>query len=181
VADAPDLRVSDQERERAAEEIRQAFAAGRLDEDELNQRLTAAYAAKTTGELQALRADLPKLPATRAETSAALSARRGELARGLIQQSGAGLVPFGVCTVIWLASGATGFFWPVFVLLVAIMPLLRNGWRLYGPSPELDRVERHLTRHQARDELREHWRAEGYRQAGPYGRHRGRRRRDRRL
>jgi hypothetical protein len=145
VADAPDLRASDQERERAAEEIRQHFAAGRLDEDELNERLSAAYTAKTGAELETLRADLPKLPATRAESKAELAERRGELSRRLIQQSGAGLVPFGICTVIWLASGATGFFWPVFVALVAVLPLLRNGWRLYGPAPELDRVERHLS------------------------------------
>jgi DUF1707 SHOCT-like domain len=27
---------------------------------------------------------------------------------------------------------------------------LRNGWRLYGPAPELERVERELARHSRR-------------------------------
>ena len=27
-----------------------------------------------------------------------------------------------------------------------MIPLLRNGWRLYGPAPELDRVEEELAR-----------------------------------
>jgi hypothetical protein len=27
-----------------------------------------------------------------------------------------------------------------------LIPLVRNGWDLYGPSPELDRVERDLAR-----------------------------------
>ena len=49
-----------------------------------------------------------------------------------------------LCTGIWAASGASGQFWPVWVLLVVLIPLLRNSWRLYGPAPELDRVEREL-------------------------------------
>ena len=59
-----------------AEEIREHFAAGRLDEDELNERLSAAYAAKTNGELAALRADLPGLPATRRSEAEAGAAPR---------------------------------------------------------------------------------------------------------
>jgi hypothetical protein len=146
MSDPSDLRASDQDRESTAAEIREHFAAGRLDDDELSTRLGAAYAARTTGELQAVRADLPKLPATRAAQQAELAERRGELSRRLLQQTGAGMVPFVICTVVWLASGATGAFWPVWVALVAVLPLLRNGWHLYGPAPELDRVERHLQR-----------------------------------
>src|SRR5204863_6418162 len=52
---------------------------------------------------------------------------------------------FLVCTAIWLTSGANGQFWPIWVALVAVIPLVRNGWRLYGPAPELDRVEEELT------------------------------------
>src|SRR5207244_162233 len=47
VTEPTDLRVSDQERERAAAEIREHFAAGRLDADELAERLERAYAART--------------------------------------------------------------------------------------------------------------------------------------
>ena len=139
-----DLRVSDQERERAAAEIREHFAAGRLDADELAERLERAYAARTERELRDLRADLPRLPATAVARRAELATRRAALSRELVQQSGAALVPFFVCTVVWFVSGAHGDFWPGWVLLFALIPLLRNGWRLYGPAPELDRVERNL-------------------------------------
>ena len=66
--------------------------------------------------------------------------------RELMQQTGGALVPFLVCTGLWFASGASGSFWPAWVALVALIPLVRNGWRLYGPSPELERVERELRR-----------------------------------
>jgi len=141
-----ELRVSDQERERVAKEIREHFAAGRLTDDELDQRVAAVYAARTQSELADLRSDLPRLPATRAEQRAELAERRAHLQRRLLQQSGGALGLFVLCTVIWLASGAQGQFWPAWVAVVAAMPLLRNGWRMYGPAPELDRVEQELAR-----------------------------------
>jgi Domain of unknown function (DUF1707) len=140
----PDLRVSDQDRERLVGEIREHFAAGRLTEDEMSERVAAAYAARTEGDLSGLRADLPALPATRSEQRAELAQRRADVQRRLLQQAGGGLVPFAICTGIWLASGASGAFWPIWVALFALIPLLRNAWRLYGPAPEIDRVEREL-------------------------------------
>ena len=144
------LRVSDADRERAAREIREHFAAGRLTEQELSERIQAAYSAQTRDELDRLRADLPLLPATREELRAELSERRGQLQRRLLQHTGGALVPFVICTVIWVASGASAPFWPIWVALGALIPLIRNGWRLYGPAPELDRVEHELARRERR-------------------------------
>jgi hypothetical protein len=48
--------------------------------------------------------------------------------------------------VIWVASGASGAFWPIWLALFAVIPLVRDGWDLCGPAPELDRVERHRRR-----------------------------------
>jgi len=144
--EAPDLRISDQERENLAEEIREHYAAGRLNADELDPRLQAAYAARTAAELQAVRADLPALPPSPARQRAELSERRHRLQRQLIQQTGGALMVFVICTVIWLASGAHGSFWPAWVAIVPVITLLQNGWRLYGPAPELDVVERELGR-----------------------------------
>ncbi len=53
------LRVSDADRHRVAELLRQAAGEGRLDLEELDQRLEAAYVAKTYGDLVPLTADLP--------------------------------------------------------------------------------------------------------------------------
>jgi len=144
------LRASDEQRDRAATEIRDHFAAGRLDDDELGERLDAVYRARTEGELRALRADLPPLPPSRSQARAAIADRRSRLRREVIQQTGGTLGAFVLCTAIWAASGAQGAFWPIWVALIALIPLLRNGWRLYGPAPELDRVEADLARRRDR-------------------------------
>jgi hypothetical protein len=156
-----ELRVSDEQRERAAREVRDHFAAGRLNDDELSERLDAVYRARTEAELRAARTDLPVLPATQ---RAELAERRGQLQRRLLHQTGTALVPFLVCTGIWLAAGATGAFWPLWIALFAVIPLVRNGWDLWGPSPELDRVERNLSGHQR------HSAYHGHRRRGPRGR-----------
>ncbi|MEO5709549.1 MAG: DUF1707 domain-containing protein, partial [Nocardioidaceae bacterium] len=53
------LRISDDDRHKVAEVLRQAAGEGRIDLDELDQRLEAAYAAKTYGELVPITVDLP--------------------------------------------------------------------------------------------------------------------------
>jgi hypothetical protein len=155
MAESPEVRISDQERERGAQEIREHFAAGRLTEQELDERVQAVYEARTAGELEALRADLPPLPATREEERAELAERRGHLQRRLLQRSGGALVPFVICTLIWLGAGAHGYFWPAWVALAAVLPLLSGGWNLYGPAPDHDRVEQELARRERRDAHRE--------------------------
>lgn len=144
------LRASDAEREKVAEEMREHYALGRLDSTELDERLSAAYGARTRAELDVLRHDLPLLPASRAQSRAEQAERRAELARRLAQRTGGALVPFAVCTVVWLASGASGSFWPIWVALVALVPLLANGWRLFGPDPDFDAVEARLSRERRR-------------------------------
>jgi hypothetical protein len=55
----PELRASDADRERVAAALRRHHLDGRLDTDELQERLGRCYAARTTGDLAALTADLP--------------------------------------------------------------------------------------------------------------------------
>jgi hypothetical protein len=57
--DRKSLRASDGDRERAAEILRDAAGEGRLGLDELDERLTAVYAAKTYAELEPVLQDLP--------------------------------------------------------------------------------------------------------------------------
>lgn len=54
------VRASDDDRERVAERLRSGHTEGRLDLDELQERLERTYAAKTLGELRALVSDLPR-------------------------------------------------------------------------------------------------------------------------
>ncbi len=146
------VRASDAEREQAAQALREHFAAGRLDQEELDQRLQAVYRASTHSELLALQRDLPALPATPQQQRAEHVARRRQLQRRLLQQTGGAFGAFVVCTVIWLASGAHGQFWPIWIALIALIPLLRGGWSLYGPAPDVDRFERELEAREARRE-----------------------------
>jgi hypothetical protein len=55
----PDLRAADTDREATAERLRASHAEGRLDTEELQQRLERCYAAKTLGDLKELVSDLP--------------------------------------------------------------------------------------------------------------------------
>ncbi|MFI8204921.1 DUF1707 domain-containing protein [Streptomyces sp. NPDC085937] len=54
------LRASHDDREAVVEQLRDAAAEGRIDLDELDERLERALTAKTYAELDALTADLPK-------------------------------------------------------------------------------------------------------------------------
>jgi len=59
-ADHSLMRVSDSDRERAADLLREAAGHGRITMDELDERLEVAYAAKTYGDLAAVTRDLPQ-------------------------------------------------------------------------------------------------------------------------
>ncbi|WP_419998152.1 DUF1707 SHOCT-like domain-containing protein [Streptomyces boninensis] len=57
---APELRASDDDRNRVAERIRAAAADGRLELSELDSRISAVYAARTHGELATAARGLPE-------------------------------------------------------------------------------------------------------------------------
>ena len=61
-AAGPQTRASDADRDAAAGLLNEAFAEGRLTADEHDQRLSAAYAARSWQELHQLTADLPTPP-----------------------------------------------------------------------------------------------------------------------
>ena len=138
------VRASDAEREAMADALRAHAVAGRLDTDELEVRLQTAYQARTTAELAQLRRDLPALPATPEQLALEHRQRRAKLVRRSIQETGGSLGGFAVCTVIWVAAGASGFFWPVFLLIVVALSTARSLWELYGPAADLDAAEARL-------------------------------------
>jgi hypothetical protein len=121
------LRVSDADRERVASELREHFALGRIDGDELDHRLGMTYAARTLEDLRALHGDLPQLPASRTERPAARLERALAFDRRLARTAGVALLPFAACALVWLATGAEGGFWPAWVGLAGVVRLLRKG------------------------------------------------------
>jgi len=56
------IRASDADRDVVVATLREAYTAGRLDIGEFDERMSAAYASKTWGELRKLTIDLPTQP-----------------------------------------------------------------------------------------------------------------------
>ena|ERR1700722_2440376 len=160
------LRVSDSDREQLAGELREHMLAGRLSSDEFEERVAKAYQARTRAELEQLKTDLPMGVAT---LQGELVKRKSKLRRRLTQEAGGAVGLSGVSVVIWLADGASGSFWPVWVIAATMLPLVRNAWRLFGPEPDLESVEAHLESRQARRLEREHRRGGHHGRNGRHG------------
>ena len=58
----PELRASDADREHAVEALRQGASEGRLSVEELEERITTAYSARTRSDLERLIADVSPAP-----------------------------------------------------------------------------------------------------------------------
>lgn len=138
VADPSQLRASDEQRDRAAAQLREHFATGRLTEEELSDRVQAAYQARTVADLDALVEDLPALPLSPAELRAQRAERRRKARRRAIEETSGSFGAFGACALIWVAAGAHGDFWPVWVAIAPALALFRNGPRLLGLGSDED-------------------------------------------
>jgi len=107
----PELRASDADRDRVVEHLRDHAAAGRLETEELEERIDLVFAARTHGELKQAVADLPKLKdARRAE------ARRAMARRAFREHLRMYLMVMTLLVVIWALTGM-GYFWPVWPAL----------------------------------------------------------------
>jgi Flp pilus assembly protein TadB len=115
------MRVSDADRERVAERLREHFAAGRLTSEELDERVAAALGAKTTGELKVVLADLPE-PAP-AGPQAGQVPPRWTGRPGYGYRRGPRLLPLALFLLfaVLLLHGAVGF---VFFALIKIVLVL---------------------------------------------------------
>jgi hypothetical protein len=99
--DPSQLRVSDEDRHKVAEVLRQAAGEGRIDFEELDERLERTYAAKTYADLVPITVDLPaheppvaRTPAARREVLPATVTHESSLAvMGECKRQGAWLVP----------------------------------------------------------------------------------------
>jgi hypothetical protein len=94
------IRASDQDRDSAAELLSEAYAAGRLSRAELDDRATAAYSARTQGELRDLTADLPRT-ATRPRAD---RRQAGEMIWILEFALAAGLAGLVIPPAVWMAT-----------------------------------------------------------------------------
>jgi hypothetical protein len=135
------LRAGNADRERVVGQLNAAFAEGRLDVRELDERVAAAYAAKTMGELAPLTADLPvgRSPARRPATAPVPATPDREIERSSSRAAvGGAFGLFLVNVLIWAAVSLGArewiYFWPIwtaipFVFAVMAMASQSRGSR----------------------------------------------------
>src|SRR3954468_8794322 len=107
------LRASDADRDAAAEQLRHAAVEGRLEPDELEERLHLALRARTYGDLQRLLDDLPRKPiAWKRRTADRMSAARTALAVSMRV-----VVALAVVAVVLVAVAAMSAWWVLWAVV----------------------------------------------------------------
>jgi hypothetical protein len=114
----PSMRASDADRERTATLLREHHAEGRLTGEEFHERLDAAYAAKTLGDLDTLLVDLPAIDLYRLPAAGLRPAPRGtgswqtsRSASVARYQGGGPITPRKIAQwAVWAGSSAALFF-----------------------------------------------------------------------
>jgi hypothetical protein len=126
-------RVGDADRNRIADLLKEAHAAGYLTLEETDERLGSALAARTRGELDRLVADLP--PEWRASQDPARApATRPARQRAMVSPEAVWLVPLlvvvaGLLTLTVLTRGVYFFPWPLLWIFLVLGRRGRAGWR----------------------------------------------------
>jgi hypothetical protein len=107
IGNSPATRASDRERDAVVQRVQEAFAEGRLDDTEFDERMRAALTARTHADLDVLLTDLPA--ASAATTVPAISGRGpGRFAIALkssVRRAGRWRVPDRYTTVVYKGSG----------------------------------------------------------------------------
>ncbi|WP_084961953.1 DUF1707 SHOCT-like domain-containing protein [Thermoactinospora rubra] len=121
MAQSPEMRASDADRDRVAAVLREHTAQGRITVEEFNERLEQVYQSKTYGELAKVTADLPEVDLReRAARTPAVPAQKGGLHPGMRAAWAAWASASAVNWVIWLiislSSGEAIYPWPVWVM-----------------------------------------------------------------
>jgi hypothetical protein len=105
---SPAVRVSDRERDAVVQRVQAAFAEGRLDDTEFDERMRAALTARTRGDLDVLLTDLPAETAAPEPAPATAGRGPGRLAIALkssVRRGGRWRVPERYTTVVYKGSG----------------------------------------------------------------------------
>jgi hypothetical protein len=101
------LRASDADRDAVAERLRQAAVEGRLDPDELEQRLHTALRARTYGDLDRLLGDLPAKPVKWERPSRGVAPLAGVALVVALKA----IVALAILAVVVVAAAATFAWW----------------------------------------------------------------------
>jgi hypothetical protein len=128
------MRAGDGDRERVADILRHHHAEGRIDTDELQERIDRCLQAKTIGELNRLMADLPHQGRARRQSPWPPSALRWRLAA---------FVPALIVLAVVSSWHGHHPFWlliPVVFLTTRLMMARAGRWRTFGGRDREDRI-----------------------------------------
>ncbi|GAA1479293.1 hypothetical protein GCM10009623_37390 [Nocardioides aestuarii] len=123
------LRAGDADRDVVARVLGEAYAEGRLDHEELDDRTTRLQSARTLGELPAFLEDLvPASPTTSSHAPLAIEQRALEKWRRDRREALWGFISVSaIVWTIWLVTSGVGSFpWPAFVTLAALLNVGRT-------------------------------------------------------
>ena len=153
------LRAADRDRDLVRSMLTAAYADGRLDRDEFDERSERVTAARTLGELPPIVADLvSERPTPVSRTQALVAATPQELRRRAEEKWAADrrsaalgvVIPSLICWAIWLAIGwddggfEAGFPWPLIVMAATLANLIKTV------ATRQEAVDHELTRLQAK-------------------------------
>ena len=103
------MRASQEERDRVVELLRTHAGEGRLDLDELEERVEAALSARTRGELDALTKDLPVSRSHRRRSAVRVVALGSAAAAFLPLIAGIAILALGPHALAWVGWTAIGW------------------------------------------------------------------------
>jgi hypothetical protein len=130
------MRASDRDRAVVHDVLSEAYAEGRIDREELDERTAQVDTAKTYAALLPPISDLTTTatpPSRRQDRDGSLPVRGGDYERAARLYYGEKLrdaffgflVPNLICWAIWYMTGHTAFIWPLFVTIPTALNLLR--------------------------------------------------------
>jgi hypothetical protein len=103
---APATRASDRERDAVLQRVQQAFAEGRLDDAEFDERMRAALTARTHADLDVLLTDLPAAAAPGGAPAVSPGPGRFAIAlKSSVRRAGRWRVPDRYTTVVYKGDG----------------------------------------------------------------------------
>ncbi|MDF1601953.1 DUF1707 domain-containing protein [Nocardioides sp. YIM 152315] len=160
------LRASDQDRSVLLQVLSEAYADGRLDLAEFDERGDAARTVRTLGDIDPLLRDL--VPARPEPGGSLVAASRSDLERmahrhwrskrreAVFSFIGASTLTTGIWFATSFADGGWDpyFFWPIFVIVFSLLHLVRTA---ASRQEIVDGEVRRLERRREKDQRRKSW------------------------
>jgi hypothetical protein len=135
----PEMRASDADRDKAAAALREHCAQGRIDVEELNERLEGVYSARTLGDLRRVTADLPEedlyeLPVPSWRSSSPARRGGGGLDRSRMRAGWATYASVNlICLMIWLLTAvSSGSWYPWWIWVAGPWGAVMLAGQLFG-------------------------------------------------